>query len=294
MDKDLKHVLDYFAFFSYSPSLEHIYMFYPRRISYTSLKKRLDTYVHAHKLLSFRNSMQKYTCLEYLDSLKHDLKSTEYYTLPQYSIRHHKNQKNRNADYLSQKLASIQLYIRVMQYIPSVRFVGLTGSSAMIHTGKHGDIDLCIVTAKDQLWTTRLILVVIGKLLGMYGSKACLNLFFDESDLRIAKEKQNTYVAHELLQLVPIIDKGNIHSCFFRSNQWVKRYFPNTLHLFTSRHLKKNTKNSAYLPYWIELIAKTIQKPIIHRNKTGLKVTATQLWLFKSDFEKKLHAASLV
>jgi hypothetical protein len=181
-----------------------------------------------------------------------------------------------------------------MQYIPSVRFVGLTGSSAMIHTGKHGDIDLCIVTAKDQLWTTRLILVVIGKLLGMYGSKACLNLFFDESDLRIAKEKQNTYVAHELLQLVPIIDKGNIHSCFFRSNQWVKRYFPNTLHLFTSRHLKKNTKNSAYLPYWIELIAKTIQKPIIHRNKTGLKVTATQLWLFKSDFEKKLHAASLV
>lgn len=294
MDIQLKRIFEYFAFFSYSPSFDHIYTFYPKRISYKLLKKRLDAHVRAKKLLSFRSEVEKNTYLELFNNLKQDLNHTDYYTLPQYSIHSHKNQKKRNTNYLTQKLTSIQPYIRIMRFLSFVRFVGITGSSAMMHTGKHGDIDLCIVTTRNKLWTTRLILVVIGKVLGMYGSKACLNLYFDESDLHISKEKQNIYVAHELLQLVPLIDKDNVYSIFFQSNPWVKRFFPNTHHLFTHRYLKKNKMGNGGSANWIELLAKTIQEPIIYRNKTGLKVTPTQLWLFKSDFEKKLQAASLV
>lgn len=294
MDKKLKSVFAYFAFFSYAPSLEHIYTFYPAPISHRTLKKRLDAYVQNKKLISFRDFAEKNTYIEHFNNLKLDINHTYYYTLPQYSIQDQKNQKKWNVRYLTQKFTSIRLYIAIMRYIPSVRFVGLTGSSAMIHTGKHGDIDLCIVTAKNLLWTTRLILVVIGKLLGMYGTKACLNLFFDESGLHIAQEKQNIYIAHELLQLVPIIDKDNVHCQLFQSNTWVKRFFPNTRPLCIGARSKKKRQNNGHLSRWIESVAMAIQKPIIRRNKTGLKVTSTQLWLFKSDFEKKLQAASLV
>ena len=41
-------------------------------------------------------------------------------------------------------------------------------------------------------------------------NKVCLNLFFDESDLAVPKFKRSEYVAHEVLQMKPLV----CHSAF--------------------------------------------------------------------------------
>src|SRR3989344_1207855 len=44
----------------------------------------------------------------------------------------------------------------VLRLIPTIVFVGITGSLAMKNSNPESDIDLMIITKKDSLWLTRL------------------------------------------------------------------------------------------------------------------------------------------
>ncbi|MCX7881369.1 MAG: nucleotidyltransferase domain-containing protein [Patescibacteria group bacterium] len=140
--------------------------------------------------------------------------------------------------------------------------------------------------------------------------KVCLNLFFDEGNLMVPDFKKNKYVAHEVLQMKPIVNKNQTYEKFLQTNRWVFRLFPNAKEnsklktqnskpqLKTQNYIK-NFKfltaifNFGFLIFnYIELILKKMQMSIINRRRTNEITTDTQLWLQKEDFFKKLNIKS--
>lgn len=286
MRRNLLTVLNYFGYFLYAPSFEEIHTFFPKKMTKRNLKMFLDSEVKSKKILRLPNDSVirafQSSFYNYLPLINHPR-----YTLPQYSItRQHNN--------ISRIPGTIQTYVFLLKLCPLVRFVGITGKSAMMGIRNDDDIDLCVVSKQGLLWTTRFFVVVLAKLLGIHSKTGvCLNLFFDENGLLVPDKKKNIYIAHELLQMKSIIDKNNIYCQFLIENRWLYRYFPNVKHIFKSKEYKTQDRNYTSKKA-VDEFFKSIQLPIILRNRTAFFITSSQLWLFKSDFEKKLKRAGLV
>lgn len=325
MKKDLLIVLEYFGYFSYAPSFDEIYTFFPHRVSKKNLQILLTAEVRGKKILRLSHKRQSGP---FYRSPSHYPLITNHslYTLPQYSINRDEKLKIKDQKSKVEKnkwrIRAIQIYIHILKFIPIIRFVGITGASAMTGLDENDDLDLCIVTAYQFLWAARFWAVVCAKILGIHTKTGvCLNLFFDEIDLEIPPKKQNSYIAHELLQMKPIADKDHIYNRFLNENQWIYRYFPNakaqnTQHITCNmKHPMQNLsfKYDKYLlsevyeiktkmlhatcyklHEFVDRLFKSLQLPLIKHNHTALFITPTQLWLFKNDFEKKLKRKGLV
>lgn len=137
-------------------------------------------------------------------------------------------------------------YSRFLGMVPGVKLVALTGSVAMLNASADDDIDMFIITRKNMLWTTRLLVTFITKILGIkrdYKSrknkdKLCLNMFLDEKEMELSEK--NLYTAHEIVQMKILYDEHKVFESFMNKNLWIMEFFPK---LFvakrTSRRIKK-------------------------------------------------------
>ncbi len=129
------------------------------------------------------------------------------------------------------KLKRAKLYTRLLMAIPTIKLVAISGALAMENSHKKDDIDLVIITSKNSLWTTRLMAnILLQPFRRKAGEphtkdKACLNLFLEESSLKIPT--QNLYTAHEVMQMRPLWQRRNTYRHFLKANRWVKNYLPN-------------------------------------------------------------------
>ena len=67
--------------------------------------------------------------------------------------------------YSESKLQIAKRASKLISKVPTVLFVGITGSLAMMNADKDSDIDLIIITKRNTLWTTRML--VYGILLAL-------------------------------------------------------------------------------------------------------------------------------
>jgi len=299
MNRNLKQVLTYFDYFSYDPSFDEIHTFYPKKITKEELTEILKDLIKYKKIKTYSSSTVKNVYLEHYNNifnifchLKFVIGNLRYYTLPQYSIVDKLKIKNQNEKCFKEIVRKVQIYLTLVSLLPNVRFMAITGSSAMIHTGPHGDLDLFVITSSGTLWLTRLLLVLLAKSMGIYGTHICLNLFFDSSHLFIHKKKRNSYVAHEILQMLPLVNKKNTFERFLYTNRWVHRLFPNSVrNTFAPKQTKTyHPEKTGYL----ENVLKYVQMKYIKKNKTGMYIVEGQIWLFRSDFEHSLRKANLL
>ncbi len=122
-----------------------------------------------------------------------------------------------------------------LKLIPLIKMVALTGALAMGNADKEDDIDLLIITAKNRLWLTRLLTVFLVELVTQRRrpkdkqtkDKICLNMFLDESHLKMPKKEQDLFTAHEVCQLKPLWDRNKTYHKFVQKNQWLKQFLPN-------------------------------------------------------------------
>jgi len=124
---------------------------------------------------------------------------------------------------------------KLLALIPSVKMVAVTGALAMENASGTSDIDLMIVTSRNLMWTTRLVVIVALYIFRIprrrpddkiQEDKLCLNMWVDESFLRWSGKK-NAYTAHEISQIKPIINKDNTYEKYIFTNKWIKDYWPN-------------------------------------------------------------------
>ena len=125
---------------------------------------------------------------------------------------------------------------KVLSFVPGVKMVAVTGSLAMENSDDESDIDLMIVTKAGSLWTTRLLsyfsLFAFRFSLRSPNDKnqkdkLCLNMWLDENDL--VWRERNIYTAHEIAQIVPLVDKMKTYERFISANSWIKRFWPNAV-----------------------------------------------------------------
>ncbi|HVT01290.1 MAG TPA: hypothetical protein VHE53_03615 [Patescibacteria group bacterium] len=119
-----------------------------------------------------------------------------------------------------------------LSIIPTVKLIGLSGSLSMNNADRGDDIDFFIITSKNSIWMTRLIVTIFLLILKVKRSRydsygmdlICPNMFVDESDLSM---EENIFIAHEIAQLKVLVDKGSSYKRFVGSNLWVKKILPN-------------------------------------------------------------------
>lgn len=127
---------------------------------------------------------------------------------------------------------------KVLRFVPNIKMIAVTGSLAMGNSTDASDIDLMIITKVDSLWTTRLLVYVVVHVFGLgtrkpndlrQRDKLCLNMWLDEGDLIWQKKDRNLYTAHEIAQIIPIVNKDNTYEKFLRCNRWILSFWPNAV-----------------------------------------------------------------
>lgn len=132
----------------------------------------------------------------------------------------------------SDKLARARKYARLLQLVPGVRFIGVTGSLAMESAVPEDDIDFLVIAQANRLWLTRAL--VLSALLAWgvkrpdnggsaYPNLICANIFMDKGDLRICD--QNLFIAHEICQMLPLLGEKTYYA-FLAANAWVSAFLP--------------------------------------------------------------------
>ena len=126
---------------------------------------------------------------------------------------------------------------KALSLIPTVKLVAVTGALAMENVSDESDIDLLIVTQGGTLWTTRILSLGLLWLKRIptrrfddkfQKDKICLNMWLDEDNLAWRKDR-NAYTAHEIAQIVPLVNKNLTYERFIWKNKWVKEYWPRAL-----------------------------------------------------------------
>jgi hypothetical protein len=128
-----------------------------------------------------------------------------------------------------------------LSIIPSILFIGLSGGLAAGNVTKKDDIDFVIITKKNTLFISRLLIIFLLQFFGVRRSRnqkktadtICVNLLFDETALDGFANKKDIYTAREIAQMIPLFERGDIYKKFMTSNSWIQSYLPN---FFPSRH----------------------------------------------------------
>jgi len=139
-----------------------------------------------------------------------------------------------------------------LECLPGIRLVAVTGSVASQNAHLNDDIDLLFVTAPHLLWILRPIILSIitiyfrRRLPNENHSSAadafCPNMWLDTTSLLISKKNRSLYTAHELLQIVPVLDKKDTYKKLIYTNKWSSHYLANAYKLTNNSNsmLKSN------------------------------------------------------
>jgi len=180
------------------------------------------------------------------------------------------------------KLIIAKRAAKILSFIPTVRFVGLTGSVASFNAKRTDDIDFLIVAAGNWLWTTRFLAnIMLGSARRKPGqsrvnNKICLNMFVDEKSLAAFSKNKNLFVAYELAQLIPLYDKNNIYGRLIGQNSWAKEFLPNA---FGSKRVKRAICYKAKNKNLIEKLLMKFQLMLM-ANKRTTEIATENLIIF--------------
>lgn len=216
------------------------------------------------------------------------------------SITSIKSKKRKDREkYSKQKLIIAKKASQILSKIPTVKFVGITGSLAMMNAKKDSDIDLMIVTSAGMLWSTRLISLIC--LLGQIRrfddrnqkDKLCLNMWLDQDDLVWKKSDRNVYTAHEIGQIVPLVNKCETYEKFLHENKWILDYWPNSVEkkymVYSKSYIgKTKIQYTIYniLHTWLEAVAFKLQYNHMKSKITREVITPTRALFHPQDWGK--------
>lgn len=167
-----------------------------------------------------------------------------------------------------EKFKKAEKIIKKISLIPTVKLIGISGTLAMLNSEKDDDIDLFIIADKNLVWLTRVLAALLLVFLGVYrtrnskvnADKICLNLLLDEENLKFKDE--NLFTAHEIMQLIPIFERGGTYQKFIKQNNWIKKFLPNAM---VSTKIKFKNKQNIFGNLF-KIIAKTFFLETIARN----------------------------
>lgn len=122
---------------------------------------------------------------------------------------------------------------QIVDRVPCVLGVVITGSYAAGVVQQKDDLDFLIITKKNRLWLTRFLFLVLASIKGRrphlpqgdLSHSWDFNFWLDETSLALPNSKKGIYEAYEIFQTKWIVDRQQIKKRFFKANSWVYDYF---------------------------------------------------------------------
>ncbi len=201
VEEAISYTLAYFEIFSHPLSLDEIVFYAPISISREEVSSSLSRMLEAGKVFS----------------------QNGYFSLADQPENVQKRQQHNGLakGIMPQAIASSRLIHR----FPFIKGVCISGSLSKEVFMEEDDIDFFIITAKNRIWISRLLLKAY-KWVWLKNSRKyfCINYFISEKDLEI-KEK-NLFTAIELVTLIPLMDPL-LFDQLKRQNVWISSFLPN-------------------------------------------------------------------
>ncbi len=192
-------------------------------------------------------------------------------------------EKNNLAAYLIREGKSV---LSLLGKLPMIRFIGISGSLAAsnpvkdtkgVNKGKV-DLDVFIITSKNSLWLfiliERLYTNVRRLIKGSFFYD--FNYVTDESFLEVYNK--NFYTATEIVNVIPIVNKG-IYKDFLARNHWYTNYyFDSQINILTTKKggSKNYFSNILWLPNFISFSLFCIFRAIKRLDMNALKEISTK------------------
>ncbi|MEA2098145.1 MAG: hypothetical protein U9P70_03675 [Patescibacteria group bacterium] len=148
-----------------------------------------------------------------------------------------------------QKWKKIKKIFWIMQILPFIKMVLVSGSLAIGNSKNESDIDLIIVAKKGRIWMVRTFVTLLTSVLGVrrHGDKTenriCLNHYITDKSLRIPFE--SLYNAQSYLHLINVYNSKKdekLFKNFQEENKWISKYVQNYEYskLGSFRSIKRN------------------------------------------------------
>lgn len=280
----------------------------------------MDSRKQVIKTLSYFNFFDyPLTFAELLQFTKTNIKSKKDFStlLKQKDIEHFKsfyfltNRKNivgkriEREKESNKKLIKAKKIIKKISNIPTVNLIGISGSLAMKNSEINDDIDIFVISKDNLVWLTRLMLVLYLVKLGIYRKKhekstkdkICLNLIIGDGSMGFTKNRQNLYIAHEIVQLMPFFQRKNTYLNFINKNKWIFKFLPNANKRIEEYKIpfakQKSVINdlliNVLLFLQIEKIAKFLQWNYMKKDITQETIEDNFLAFHPIDFKKKVN-----
>jgi D-beta-D-heptose 7-phosphate kinase/D-beta-D-heptose 1-phosphate adenosyltransferase len=225
-------------------------------------------------------------------------------SLPSYEGKNQRKGKKQlqREKYSQKKLAIAKKASGLISKIPNVLFVGITGSLAMMNSGKDSDIDLLIITSHGRLWLTRLLVyytlnasrfTLRRPRVDNERDALCLNMWLDESDLVWVKKDRNIYTAHEIAQVVPLVNKEKTYEKFLYLNRWILNYWPNSVKIrrYKEKVISPDSSFLSLIPLIFEKFFFRLQYLYMFKKITREIITPTRAIFHPNDWGKKVLMA---
>jgi hypothetical protein len=168
-----------------------------------------------------------------------------------------------------------------LKIIPTIDAIFVTGALAMNNCRYDDDIDFMIITKKNSLWITRIIITIILTFTGFKrpfkanrhkaNNKICTNLYLDNSELGLSAMSQNLYTAHEVVQAKPLWTRRETAERFLTTNSWVRNFLPHTP--LVNRKLTTTPMVANILVATINQLSFQLQRIYMHSKITSERVT---------------------
>ncbi len=203
--------------------------------------------------------------------------------------RSHREAVSRRKFQIAKKVGNL------LSIIPTILYIGVSGSLSMKHAVENDDIDFFIITRKNSLWITRLFCLLILEIFNLRRSKfsrnprdkICINMLIDETQLKFPKDRQDIYTSQEIAQLKTLYSRSNTVLRFYHLNAWINSFMPNVL----SDVHKISKSNSEELLLGSCRLVGNFLLPIILFEKLAEKI---QLWSIKKNQTSETVSKSFV
>lgn len=231
-------------------------------------------------------------CSQYvLPEFEVETKAGQYFLKGKGGLVYKKKKKERVSQ---RKIEAASRGVKLLTRIPTIKFIGLTGALAMANADSGSDIDLLLICQKGTLWTSRFMALVLLKLFsvpirrfgkGNQEDKLCLNMWLDETSLAWPKVQRNVYTAHEIAQIVPVVNKDHAYERFLFQNTWIKSFWPNAVRIRRVIPPRPQKKNELKI---IETLTRKLQYWYMQPKITRETVTKTKAIFHPQDWSARI------
>ncbi len=182
----------------------------------------------------------------------------------------------------ARKLIIAKKAAKILSFLPTIKMIAVTGALAMENSSEESDIDFMIITKEGNLWITRLLTLFLLDILRVprrkYGEKEqkdkiCFNIWLDEGDLKWKRGDRNIFTAHEICQIIPLINKKETYEKFISVNSWITNFWPNAV---TIEQYTKTNKEKADKAMIFEDLARKLQYWYMKKKVTRETITPTR------------------